>query len=100
MLRCEMENQKNELKDASEQLDEAVDKADMFKHEMSQLKLTTHLDNHQELEKLKIVISGQEEEIIRVWGSRIFLPYVMGRAISLGMYSCYITNFFKNNLRF
>ena len=66
MLRCELENQKNDLKETNQQLDEAIKKADGLKYETEQFKITVTQTKNEELETLQAVNSCQEEQILKV----------------------------------
>lgn len=66
MLRYELENQKNDLKESNQQLDEAIKKADGLNHEMEQLKIIVARTKNEELETLQTINSCQEEQILKV----------------------------------
>ena len=66
MLRCELENQKNDIKETRQQLEEANNVVSSLKTEFELTKKSMECAKNEELEKLKIANSNQEEEISKV----------------------------------
>ena len=72
MLRCEMENQKNDKKETTHQLDEASKRIDTLQQELKQSKIDFAQLKDEELERLKEVNSEQQNEILKVFIDHIF----------------------------
>ena len=66
MLRCELENQKNDIKETRHQLEEANKIVENLKTEFEQSKSSMEQANIEELEKMKTINADQEEEISKV----------------------------------
>ena len=66
MLRCELENQKNDIKETRHQLEEANRIVENLKKEFEESKASMEQANNVNLEKMKIINSDQEEEILKV----------------------------------
>ena len=66
MLRCELENQKNDIKETRHQLEEANRIVENLKTEFEQSKSSMEQANIEELEKMKTINADQEEEISKV----------------------------------
>ena len=72
MLRCEMENQKNDKKESRHQLDEANKKIDTLQQEVEQSKIDFAQVKNEELERLKEINSCQQNEILKVFINHVF----------------------------
>ena len=66
MLKCELENQKNDIKETRHQLEEANNIVDSLKTEFELTKASVEFAKNEELDKLRKVNSDQEEEISKV----------------------------------
>ena len=66
MLRCELENQKNDIKETRQQLEEANNVVSSLKTDFELTKESMECAKNEELEKLKNINSDQEEEIAKV----------------------------------
>ena len=66
MLRCELENKKNDLEEANQLLEEAVKKANVQKCEIELLLKKADQARVIELERSKMINAGLEEEIQKV----------------------------------
>ena len=66
MLRCELENQKNDIKETRHQLEEANRIVENLKTESEQSKASMEQANNEKLEKMKTINADQEEEISKV----------------------------------
>ena len=66
MLRCELENQKNDIKETRQQLEEANNVVSSLKTEFELTKESMERGKNEELEKLNNIISDQKEEISKV----------------------------------
>jgi hypothetical protein len=78
MLRCEMENQKNDKKENRHQLDEANKKIDTLQQELKQSKIEFAQLKDEELERLKEIDSSQKNEISKVFITHVFSKIGMG----------------------
>ena len=67
MLRCELENQKNDLEEANQLLEESVKKASIQKCEIELLLKKADQDKVVELERSKMINACLEEEIQKVY---------------------------------
>ena len=74
MLRCELENQKNDIKETRNQLEEANNVVSSLKTEFELTKESMECAKNEELEKLKTANSNQEEEISKVIQLILQLP--------------------------
>ena len=66
MLRCELENQKNDIKETRHQLEEANKIVENLKKEFEESKTSMEQANIANLEKMKTINNDQEEEISKV----------------------------------
>ena len=66
MLRCELENQKNDIKETRHQLEEANKIVENLKKEFEESKASLEQANIASLEKMKTINNDQEEEISKV----------------------------------
>ena len=66
MLRCELENQKNDIKETRHQLEEANKIVEDLKKEFEESKASMEQANISNLEKMKTINADQEEEISKV----------------------------------
>ena len=66
MLRCELENQKNDIKETRQQLEEANNVVSNLRTEFELTKESMERGKNEELEKLNNIISDQKEEISKV----------------------------------
>ena len=71
MLRCELENQNNDLKEINQQLDGAIKKADASTYEIEQFKIKEAQTKNEELERLKGVNLYQAEQLLKVQKRKI-----------------------------
>ena len=71
MLWCELENQKNDLEEANQLLEESVKKADALKCELQLIHIKADRETAIELERSKMINGCLEEEIQKVcWKSK------------------------------
>ena len=66
MLRCELENQKNDIKETRHQLEEANKIVENLKKEFEESKASLEQANIASLEKMETINNDQEEEISKV----------------------------------